>query len=94
MKVSYPVYAAILMAGIVGCSQQSGEPAETNDSTEVAETEEEQAVTEETTNETTTVEIAPGLTAKVLQGGHGRHGEVVEIPRVGGLHHRYVRRAA
>lgn len=72
MKVSYPVYTAILMAGIVGCSQQSGEPAET---TEVAETVEEQAVTEETTNEGEILEIAPGLTAKILQGGHGRAAE-------------------
>lgn len=94
MKVSYPVYAAILMAGIVGCSQQSGEPAEPNDSTEVAETEvaetvEEQAVTEETTNELETLEVAPGLTARILQGGHGRAaeaGDYVEVHYTGWLY--------
>ncbi len=86
MKVSYPVYAAILMAGIVGCSQQSGEPAEP---TEVAETVEEQAVTEETTNEAETLEIAPGLTARILQGGYGRAAEAgdhVEVHYTGWLH--------
>ena len=67
MKVSYPVYAAILMAGIVGCAQENGEPVELNDSTEVAETKEEQAVTEETTNEAETLEVAPGLTAIIMQ---------------------------
>ena len=72
MKVSYPVYMAILMAGIVGCSQESGAPAE---STEVADTVEEQAVAEESTNEDGTLEIAPGLTAIILQTGHGRAAE-------------------
>lgn len=86
MKVSYPVYAAILMAGIVGCSQQNGEPEET---TEVAEIVEEQAVTEETTNEFDTLEIAPGLSARILQSGYGRvaeAGDYVEVHYTGWLY--------
>jgi FKBP-type peptidyl-prolyl cis-trans isomerase FkpA len=87
MKLSLPVFAALIAAGIVGCSQSGEEPADSAEP--VTETVEEQAVTEETTNETETIEVAPGLTARILQRGHGRAaeaGDYVEVHYTGWLH--------
>jgi FKBP-type peptidyl-prolyl cis-trans isomerase FkpA len=87
MKVSFPVLTALMAAGIVGCSQPEDEPAESAES--ATETVEEQAVTEETTNEVQTIEVAPGLTAKILQRGHGRAaeaGDYVEVHYTGWLY--------
>jgi FKBP-type peptidyl-prolyl cis-trans isomerase FkpA len=87
MKVSFPALAALIAAGLVGCSQSPDEPAESAES--ATEAVEEQAVTEETTNETDTIEVAPGLTAKILQRGHGRAaeaGDYVEVHYTGWLY--------
>lgn len=87
MKVSFPVLTALMAVGIVGCSQSNDEAAESAESaTEIVE---EQAVTEETTNEVETIEVAPGLTAKILQRGHGRAaeaGDYVEVHYTGWLY--------
>ena len=87
MKVSFPVLTALMAVGIVGCSQSNDEAAESAETaTEIVE---EQAVTEETTNETDTIEVAPGLTAKILQRGHGRAaeaGDYVEVHYSGWLY--------
>ena len=87
MKVSFPVLTALMAVGIVGCSQSNDEAAESAESaTEIVE---EQAVTEETTNEEETIEVAPGLTAKILQRGHGRAaeaGDYVEVHYTGWLY--------
>ena len=87
MKVSLPVLTALMVVGIVGCSQSSDEAAESAET--VSEIVEEQAVTEETTNEEETIEVAPGLTAKILQRGHGRAaeaGDYVEVHYTGWLY--------
>jgi FKBP-type peptidyl-prolyl cis-trans isomerase FkpA len=87
MKVSFPVLTALMAVGIVGCSQSNDEAAESAETaTEIVE---EQAVTEETTNEVETIEVAPGLTAKILQRGHGRAaeaGDYVEVHYTGWLY--------
>lgn len=86
MKVSFPVFAALIAAGMVGCSGSEDEavkPAEP-----VTETVEEQAVTEESTSEPEIIEVAPGLSAKILQRGHGRvaeAGDFVEVHYTGWL---------
>ena len=87
MKVSFPVLTALMAVGIVGCSQSNDEAAESAET--VSEIVEEQAVTEETTNEEETIEVAPGLTAKILQRGHGRAaeaGDYVEVHYTGWLY--------
>jgi FKBP-type peptidyl-prolyl cis-trans isomerase FkpA len=76
-----------MVVGIVGCSQSSDEAAESAET--ASEIVEEQAVTEETTNEVETIEVAPGLTAKILQRGHGRAaeaGDYVEVHYTGWLY--------
>lgn len=86
MKASLPVIAAFFAAGIAGCSESVDEPVETAEP--VTETVEEQAVTDEI-NPEETIELAPGLTARILQRGHGRAaeaGDYVEVHYTGWLH--------
>ena len=86
MKSSLPVFAALIAAGIAGCGGSGDEPAESAEP--VTETVEEQAVTDDTTSETESLEIAPGLTARILQRGHGRAaeaGDFVEVHYTGWL---------
>jgi len=87
MKVSLPVFAALFAAGIAGCGQSGDEPAESTES--VTENVEEQAVTEENSTAGQTIEVAPGLTARILQRGHGRAaeaGDYVEVHYTGWLY--------
>jgi len=86
MKASLPVIAAFIAAGIVGCSESVDEPAESAEP--VTETVEEQAVTDDN-NPEEIIELAPGLTARILQRGHGRAaeaGDYVEVHYTGWLH--------
>jgi len=87
MKVSLPVFAALFAAGIAGCGQSGDEPAESTEP--VTENVEEQAVTEENSTAGQTIEVAPGLTARILQRGHGRAaeaGDYVEVHYTGWLY--------
>ena len=87
MKPSVPVFAALVAAGIVGCGGSGDEQAESAEP--VTETNEEQPVTDASTSETSTLEIAPGLTATILQRGHGRAaeaGDYVEVHYTGWLY--------
>jgi FKBP-type peptidyl-prolyl cis-trans isomerase FkpA len=86
MKISYTVVAIALVAGTTACKQEVGETTETSKPTEVIE---EQAVTEENPTDGEIIEIAPGLTAKILQNGYGRvaeAGDYVEVHYTGWLH--------
>ena len=88
MKVSFPLYAALVAIGIVGCSQPADEAAQPA-AEPVAETVEEPAVSEESSNEIETIEITSGLTARILQRGYGRAaapGDYVEVHYTGWLH--------
>ena len=86
MKISYTIVAIVLATGATACKQDAGEATETTEPTEVTE---EQAVTEENTTEGEIIEIAPGLTAIILQNGYGRvaeAGDYVEVHYTGWLH--------
>ena len=85
MKLSIPAIAAIIAVGVAGCSKESSEPA---DATEPTANAEEQVVTEQSSSETETIEIAPGLTAVIMQKGHGREavaGDYVDVHYTGWL---------
>lgn len=87
MKVSLPVFAALFAVGIAGCGQSGDEPAESAEP--VTENVEEQAMTEEKSTESQIIEVAPGLTARILQRGHGRAaeaGDYVEVHYTGWLY--------
>jgi len=87
MKASLPIIAALIAAGISGCGQSGDEPAESAEP--VTENIEEQAVTEETGTEGQIIDVAPGLTARILQSGHGRAaeaGDYVEVHYTGWLY--------
>lgn len=87
MKVSLPVLAALFAAGIAGCGQSGDEPVESAEA--VTENIEEQAVSEENSTEEQTIEVAPGLTARILQRGYGRAaeaGDYVEVHYTGWLY--------
>jgi len=86
MKISYTFAAIALATGATACSQPGGGTTETTEPTEVTE---EQAVTEESTIESEVIEIAPGLTAKILKNGYGRvaeAGDYVEVHYTGWLY--------
>ncbi len=86
MKISYTFAAVALATAATACSQPGGETTETTEPIEVTE---EQAVTEESTIESEVIEIAPGLTAKILKNGYGRvaeAGDYVEVHYTGWLH--------
>lgn len=86
MKISYTIVAVALVTGATACGQSDGVATETSEPTEVTE---EQAVTEESTIESKVIEIAPGLTAKVLKNGYGRvaeAGDYVEVHYTGWLY--------
>ena len=89
MKASYIYCAVVLASGLVACNQQGGEPAETAEATESIQAVEEQNVTGENASEAQIIEVAPGLSAKVLQLGYGRAaeaGDYVEVHYTGWLH--------
>jgi len=85
MNTSQAVVALILAASMTACSQDGGQSTETNESTNV----EEQAVSEDNANIVESFEVAPGLSAKILQSGYGRAaeaGDYVEVHYTGWLY--------
>lgn len=83
MKRIYTLLAVALAAGVSACSQQSGDDAAT------LEAAEEQTVTEQTASVGENFEIAPGLTANIIQTGYGRAavaGDHVEVHYTGWLY--------
>ena len=85
MRPSIPFIAALIAAGLAGCERQGGETAEPTEATTDTE---EQVVTEEAQGEAETFEIAPGLTATILQKGYGRvaeAGDYVDVHYTGWL---------
>ena len=86
MRSSIPVIAVFLAVGVSGCSQDSEEQAGAADS---APGTEEQVMTQESVSDMETIEIAPGLTAVILQKGHGRAaepGDYVDVHYTGWLY--------
>jgi FKBP-type peptidyl-prolyl cis-trans isomerase FkpA len=86
MKISHTLFAFILATGTAACSQPGSEPTESTEPTEAIE---EQAVTEDSANENEVIEVAPGLSAKILQRGYGRvaeAGDYVEVHYTGWLY--------
>ena len=86
MKLSYTFLAFFVTVGVAACNQQDSESAESSESTDVIE---EQVVSEDSTTEVEVVEIAPGLSAKIVQRGYGRAaeaGDFVEVHYTGWLY--------
>ena len=86
MKISQTIAALVLATSFAACSQQGGEPNETSNPADAIE---EQAVTEDSASAAESVEVAPGLTAKILKTGFGRAaepGDYVEVHYTGWLH--------
>jgi FKBP-type peptidyl-prolyl cis-trans isomerase len=87
MKFSFPLYAALVVVGIAGCSKPAEQAAEPVTEPAAATTEE-PAMSEETGTEIETIEITSGLTARILQRGYGRAaepGDYVEVHYTGWL---------
>jgi FKBP-type peptidyl-prolyl cis-trans isomerase FkpA len=86
MKTSHAILAIVLAATAGACSQQGGEATDSNTSTDINE---EQVVTEDGGNTMDVFEVAPGLTARILQGGYGRAaeaGDYVDVHYTGWLY--------
>jgi FKBP-type peptidyl-prolyl cis-trans isomerase len=86
MKISETIVAIAMLTGISACSNQDSNSSET---TEPADVVEEQAVTEESATATESFEVAPGLSARIMQNGYGRAAEVgdyVEVHYTGWLY--------
>jgi FKBP-type peptidyl-prolyl cis-trans isomerase FkpA len=88
MKFSFAVSAALVAAMMSGCGQKSAEPAQEAPAEPAAETQE-QVMTETNDAAADVLEVAPGLTAKILRRGYGRAaeaGDYVEVHYTGWLH--------
>jgi len=72
MKMSQAILAIVLAVTFTACSKQDGEPAANSEPADIIE---EQTVTENGGSEMAILEVAPGLTAKILQTGYGRAAE-------------------
>ena len=86
MKLSYTFLAFFVTVGVAACNQQDSESAESSEPTDIIE---EQAVSEDSTTEVEVVEIAPGLSAKIVQRGYCRAaeaGDFVEVHYTGWLY--------
>jgi len=86
MKISQTIVAIALATSISACSNRDSS---NNEATEAADVVEEQAVTEESANATESFEVAPGLTARIMQTGYGRAaeaGDYVEVHYTGWLY--------
>jgi FKBP-type peptidyl-prolyl cis-trans isomerase FkpA len=86
MKISQTIVAIALATSISACSNQDSGNNEAAEATDVVE---EQTVTEESANATESFEVAPGLSAKVMQTGYGRAaeaGDYVEVHYTGWLY--------
>lgn len=83
MKISHTFFVFVLAAAATACNQSSDE---SDESTQVTE---EQTVTEKSADVGEIMQVAPGLSAKVLQRGYGRvaeAGDYVEVHYTGWLH--------
>ena len=86
MKISQTIVAIAMLTGISACSSQDSDSSE---ATEPADVVEEQAVTEESATATESFEVAPGLSARIMQNGYGRAaeaGDYVEVHYTGWLY--------
>ena len=86
MKISQTIVAIALATSIAACNNQDSNSSEASQPTDVIE---EQAVTEDSTNATESFEVAPGLSATIVQKGYGRAaeaGDYVEVHYTGWLH--------
>jgi FKBP-type peptidyl-prolyl cis-trans isomerase FkpA len=86
MKISQTIVAIVLATSITACNNQGSNSNEASQPTDVIE---EQAVTEDSTNATESFEVAPGLSATIMQNGYGRvaeAGDYVEVHYTGWLH--------
>ncbi|MEJ2129071.1 MAG: FKBP-type peptidyl-prolyl cis-trans isomerase [Woeseiaceae bacterium] len=87
MKFSFPLYAALVVIGVAGCSQSAEEPAKPA-AEPAAATTEEPAMSEDSSTDMDIIEITSGLTARILQRGYGREavpGDYVEVHYTGWL---------
>jgi FKBP-type peptidyl-prolyl cis-trans isomerase FkpA len=86
MKTSHTIVALLIAATMSACGQDDGQSTAANEPADVIE---EQAVTEDNANVAESFEIAPGLSAKILQPGYGRAaeaGDYVEVHYTGWLY--------
>lgn len=85
MKLSHTIIPFFLATALTACNQQSGDPKESQDTAAASE---EQAVTQQTESMDDVIEVAPGLSAKILKNGYGRvaeAGDYVEVHYTGWL---------
>jgi FKBP-type peptidyl-prolyl cis-trans isomerase FkpA len=86
MKISQTIVAIALATSIAACNNQGSNSNEASQPTDVTE---EQAVTEDSTTAAESFEVAPGLSATIMQNGYGRvaaAGDYVEVHYTGWLH--------
>jgi FKBP-type peptidyl-prolyl cis-trans isomerase FkpA len=86
MKISQTIVAIALATSITACNNQDSNSSEASQPTDVIR---EQAVTEDSTNAAESFEVAPGLSATIVQNGYGRvaeAGDYVEVHYTGWLH--------
>jgi len=86
MKISYTILAFVLAAGATACNQPNGESTEGTESKQAAE---EQVVTNDSAKEGEIIQLAQGLSAKILKRGYGRMaeaGDYVEVDYTGWLY--------
>ncbi len=86
MRISHTIILLLLAAGISACNERDSGAADT---APPQNTNEEQTVTEETAAASETIEIAPGLSAEIVQKGYGRvaqPGDFVEVHYTGWLY--------
>jgi FKBP-type peptidyl-prolyl cis-trans isomerase FkpA len=86
MKISQTILAVVLAATASACNQPSGESTGNN---EITQGTEEQAVTENNPDVDETIQVATGLSARILKRGHGRvaeAGDYVEVDYTGWLY--------
>lgn len=85
MNISKAIVALFVAATMIACSQDGAQSTAANEPTDLIE---EQAVTEDSASVVEDFEVAPGLSARILQSGYGRAAEVgdyVEVHYTGWL---------
>lgn len=88
MRINKTMVVLIVASGVAACGQQGGESGATA-TMNSNEASGEQAVTQNSATEGANIEIAPGLSAKVLKKGYGRvaeTGDYVEVHYTGWLY--------
>lgn len=89
MKPSILFFAACVAVGVAGCNSETSDNAEPANTAEPAATSEEASMPQVERNEGDVMEIAPGLTAVILQPGYGRAaepGDYVDVHYTGWLY--------